>query len=220
LTEDQILAELRDRGIDLGEFPQELLADAFDEATAPVMFLADGRLAWLPALLAGRTFTHRLTELEVAHDLLFVTPDLVPADLLLFDDAARLSDGTQVRSLLLPFDAERLGERGVPVDDLPDDAVLLLPADYLSGRHVRPGDVIGLRVTADGLCLDVVDLPDPSAATAEFARAIAAVLETHEPEELGAAIYTACADWSETATGWRGRVSTSVAGGRISGVTI
>ncbi|TDO35117.1 SEC-C motif-containing protein [Kribbella sp. VKM Ac-2527] len=194
LTEDQIVAELRDRGIDLGEFPQELLEDAFDEAIAPVVLLADERWAWLPALLAGRTFTHRLTELEVAHDLLFVTPDLDPADLLLFDDVAGLSDGTEVRSLLLPFDAEELGERGAPVDDVPDDAVLLLPAGYLSGRHIRPDDVIGLRVTADGVSLDVVDVPDRSAATAEFARAIATILERHEPEELGAAIWSVCAD--------------------------
>ena len=194
LTEDQIVEELRDRGIDLGEFPQELVADALDVEIAPVVFLSDERWAWLPALLAGRTFTHRLTELEVDHDLLFVTPDLVPADLLLFADDARLSDGALVRSLVVPFDAEELGERGIPVDDIPDDEVLLLPAGYLGGRHIRPDDVIGLRVTDDGLSLDVVDVPDRSAATAEFARAIALVLERHEPEELGAAISTVCAD--------------------------
>jgi tetratricopeptide (TPR) repeat protein len=193
LTDDQLVAELRDRGIDLGDFPVDMLDDAFDEVSAPAVLLTDERWAWLPALLAGRTFTHRVTEVEVAHDLLFVTPDLAPAELLFAGDAARLSDGTQVRSLLLPFDAEVLHERGVPVDAIPDAAVLLLPPGYLSGRQIRPHDVIGLRVTADGLSLDVIDLPDQAEATSALAQAITTVLETSEPEEFSTAIWTACA---------------------------
>jgi hypothetical protein len=197
LTDDQLVAALRDRGIDLGEFPEETLEDAFDEVDRPVAILTDGRWAWLPALLSGRTFTHRLTEFEIAHDLLLVTPDLDPVERLLAGDDARLSDGTEVRSLLLPFDAEILDKRGVRVDDLDEDASLLLPAGYLRGRLVRPDEVIGLQVTADGVTLAVVDAQTGAAATGEFTRAIATLLDRHEPEELSSAIWTACSDDAE-----------------------
>jgi hypothetical protein len=194
LPEDQLVAELRDRGIDLGENPVETLEDAFDDAPAPAVLLTDERWAWLPALLAGRTFTHRMTEAEVAHDLLSVTPDLAPAEPLFEGDDARLSDGTSVRSLVLPFDADRLEERGVLVDDIPDHAVLLLPTGYLSGRDIRAGDLIGLQVTPDGLALDVVDLPNQAVASAALARALAPILERREPEELDLAIWSASAE--------------------------
>jgi tetratricopeptide (TPR) repeat protein len=194
LTDDQLVAELRDRGIELGQFPVDELDDAFGALTAPVVLLADDRSAWLPALLAGRTFTHRLTEAEIAHDLLFVSPDLVPVEPLLAGDGLQLSDGTQMQSLLLPSDAEKLEERGVPLDDLPSDAVVLLPAGYLSGRHVRVDDVIGFQVTADGLALNVVDVPDQPDQAAELARSLGTVAESGEPEEFGTAIWTACAN--------------------------
>ncbi|HVQ18352.1 MAG TPA: hypothetical protein VMT27_04870, partial [Actinomycetes bacterium] len=197
LTEDQLLAELRDRGVDLGEIPAETLEDAFDDAPAPAVLLTDERWAWLPSLLAGRTFTHPMTEAEVAHDLLFLTPDLAPAEPLFEGDDTRLSDGTQVQLLVLPFAADLLGERGVLVDDIPDGTVLMLPIGYLSGRNIRPVDLIGLQVTADGPSLDVVELTDQAAATAELAQALATVLERRQPEELDAAIWTACADQSE-----------------------
>jgi tetratricopeptide (TPR) repeat protein len=197
LTDDELVAELQDRGIDLGEFPDELLEIALDEVSAPVMPLADGRWAWLPALLAGRTFTHRITQLEVAHDLLLVTPDLVAAESLLVGDPARLSDGTEVRTILPIFDGEVLDERGLSIDDIADDAVLLLPAGYLNGRRIRPGDVIGLLVTPGGLALDVVDVPDIAAETADLARTITKALEAREPEELTAVLWTACAEHPE-----------------------
>lgn len=33
---------------------------------------------WLPTVLTGRVFTHRLRAAEVAHDVLSVTPNLDP----------------------------------------------------------------------------------------------------------------------------------------------
>lgn len=36
---------------------------------------------WLPTVLTGRVFTHRLRPAEVAHDVLSVTPDLGPITL-------------------------------------------------------------------------------------------------------------------------------------------
>lgn len=191
-TEDQLVAELRDGGVDLGDYPEETLDAAFDEAVAPVVALSDGRLAWLPAVLAGRTFTHRLAEAEVVHDLLFTSPDLSPVELLLTGDSAQLSDGTQVRTLILPFDTESLGERGVPIDDIADTVLLMLPAGYLSGRGFRPDDVIGLRVTADGV--DLIDVPGETEVPADLARAIAAILEQSEPVEADVAVWTVCAE--------------------------
>jgi hypothetical protein len=37
LTDDQLVAELRDRGIELGQFPVDELDDAFGALTAPVV---------------------------------------------------------------------------------------------------------------------------------------------------------------------------------------
>jgi hypothetical protein len=189
LTDDQLIAALQERGLDLGEFPVDTLEEALEEVDGSVGFLADGRWAWLPALLAGRTFTHRLTEFEIAHDLLSVTPDLVPVEPLLAGDLAHLSDGTRVKSLLLPFDAEILDDRDVALDDLAGDAYLLLPPGYLRERLIHPDDVIGLQVAADGVTLGVV--PE-RAATAEFTRAISTLLEKNEPALLDSTIWTAC----------------------------
>lgn len=194
LTEDALVSELQTRGIDLGEYPKTTLQDAFDEELAPAMFLDDGRLTWLPALLDGRMFTHRLTDLEVAHDLLFIVPDLGPAEFLLPDDNPQLADGTPIRSLFLPYDGDILGERGVRVDDITDQAVLLLPEGHADARKLRPNDLIGVRVTGDGLALEVVDVPDGSAPTAELVTALSTVLDSDEPVELDQVIWTLCAD--------------------------
>jgi hypothetical protein len=83
LTEEQLLAALVTRGVVLGGDSGEQLDEALDRGDGLVVSLADGRWAWLPALLAGRVFTHRLSADEVAHDLLRMCPDLEPFSVLL-----------------------------------------------------------------------------------------------------------------------------------------
>jgi hypothetical protein len=52
------------RTIDLGPDPELLLAEVLDQDAELVMPLADERWAWIPALLGGRIFTHRLSAVE------------------------------------------------------------------------------------------------------------------------------------------------------------
>ncbi len=59
------------------------------------MPLGDGRHACLPALLMGRTFTHRVSPTEIEHGFLDVSSDLEPLSLLTKDETyLRLLDGT------------------------------------------------------------------------------------------------------------------------------
>ncbi|MXI80317.1 hypothetical protein GR254_08700, partial [Mycobacterium tuberculosis] len=51
------------------------------------------RSVWLPTLLAGRVFTHRLGADEAVHDMLGVTPDLDPITTLCeHEEYGRLAD--------------------------------------------------------------------------------------------------------------------------------
>lgn len=82
LTEEQLAAAVLARGVVLGEDPGGELDEALDHGEGLAASLADGRWAWLPALLAGRVFTHRLHADEVRHDVLTMCPDLEPLSVL------------------------------------------------------------------------------------------------------------------------------------------
>jgi hypothetical protein len=69
MRDDDLLEVPRADGVDLGLDPEETLAEALDEDAELILPLADGRWAWIPALLAGRIFTHRLSAVEAEHDL-------------------------------------------------------------------------------------------------------------------------------------------------------
>jgi hypothetical protein len=57
--------------------------------------LIDDRWVWLPNLLAGRIFTHRVDADELAHDILHITPDLDPVtELCNRPEYQRLADGS------------------------------------------------------------------------------------------------------------------------------
>ena len=92
MTDEQLLAQLRARGGDLAQTSITTLEDTLDEDDARVMPLVDERWAWLPSLLAGRVFTHRVSGREVEHDLLDLSPDLDPLAML---TESRLLHGLQ-----------------------------------------------------------------------------------------------------------------------------
>jgi len=76
LHEDDIERRLRDSGV---ADPDAVLDALLDEISSPARQLVDKRWMWLPTVLAGRVFTHRLGADEIAHDMLTVTPDLDPS---------------------------------------------------------------------------------------------------------------------------------------------
>lgn len=198
MTEDRLIAALAGRGVDLGDDPDEVLAEALDDGDGLVAVLVDERWASLPALLAGRVFTHQLTGPEVEHDILALIPDLEPVTMLTGrEEYQRLAGGSLVVEVLMPFDADTLAERDIPLDVVGDHGALLLPPGYLRGQGLGEGDVITLGLARDGLVLESV--PEPVVtpeAVAVLGQRLSAVLEAEpdEPLVLDAAVWTACAD--------------------------
>jgi tetratricopeptide (TPR) repeat protein len=204
LTEAQLVAVLVSRGVVLGEDPGEALDEALEQGDGLAVSLADGRWAWLPALLAGRVFTHRLSADEVTHDLLVMCPDLDPLSMLLeCEDYQHLVDAAPIEVVLEAFDADVLDERGVPARVLDENGGLLLPAGYLSAAGVGAGDVIGISLSADGLRVTAgIELGDRVEDLAGLEHRLSMVLADRagEPVELDVAVWTACAEAPELFT--------------------
>ncbi len=198
MTEGQLAAALAARGVDLGDAPGEAMVEALDDGDGLVTVLADERWASLPALLAGRVFTHRVSGPELEHDILVMNSDLKPVDMLTErEEYQRLTDGSPVVGVLMPFDADTLAARGVPLDVVGDHGALLLPPDYLQAKGLGEGDVIALGLAGDGLSLESVPAPVVTAETvAGLGQRLSAVIEAEpdEPMPLDVAVWTACAD--------------------------
>jgi hypothetical protein len=160
MTRGQLAAMLVGRGVDLGDAPGEALDEAVDDGDGLVMVLADERWVWLPALLAGRVFTHRVSGPEVKYDILVMNSDLKPVDMLTERvEYQRLTDGSPAVGVLMPFDADALVARGVPLDAVGDQGALLLPSGYLQGQGLGEGDALALGVAENGLSLESVPAP-------------------------------------------------------------
>ncbi|BBY73563.1 hypothetical protein MPRF_04620 [Mycolicibacterium parafortuitum] len=186
LHEDDIAQRLRETGIRNAE---DELPRLLNEITCAAVPLADDRWAWLPALLAGRLFTHRVDAQEMTHDILLVTPDLDPiTHLCEFEEYAQLADGTPVSVALPAFDDGVLDERDVPLDMVDDGGALVLPPGTLRGLGLAAGDLVGLRLTPAGLTLSKVTA-DPAP---QVGAALAATLAPDEPTPFDSAVWSAC----------------------------
>ncbi len=120
------------------------------------MPVGEGRHALLPALLMGRTFTHRASKAEIEHGFLEIGPDLEPLSLLTEDETyLRLVDGTGLVEALAGFDDDLLAERGIPAGSFEECAWLLDPVALRELKAV-PGDLVGVTVRADGFELSRV----------------------------------------------------------------
>lgn len=193
LSEDQLLDRLVESGI-AGDGPdlEDLLADALDEDEELLLPLADERWAWLPGLLDGRVFTHRLGAPEVAHDFLEVGTDLFPLSMLTeIDTYQRLVTGAPIVDAMPAFDAEILDERGVPAAAIEGEAVWLLEPGTFSALGARVGDLLGVRVTPEGFELTVVDEAAPCGVGAALTDLLAD--SPDEPAMLDTAVWTVCA---------------------------
>lgn len=185
---DEIGQRLREAGVAEPDIP----SPADIEMECPARELVDERWAWLPAVLAGRVFTHRLGADEVAHDMLAVSPDLDPITALCeHDDYQRLVDGSAVEVVLAEFDDELLEERGIPFEAVDPGGALLLQPGTLTGLQVTEGDLVGLRLTEQGLTIERVTAPVPHA---EVGARLAAVLDDDEPRLFDQVVWTACVE--------------------------
>ena len=135
LTRTELFAHLRERGLSPSEVEFE---DAWYSEGLPLIaelgVFEPEVFVRLDPMLVGRTFTHRVTHDDLETDSLLVDSDL--------EAALWLDDSDQFSTL----DGQPIDER-LDMDDLR----LHLPAGRLGG--FEPGDLIGLRVAADGFHL-------------------------------------------------------------------
>jgi tetratricopeptide (TPR) repeat protein len=186
LHEDEITQYLRDRGM---EGPDSTIQWNLLEMNCPARQLVDHRWVWLPAVLAGRVFTHRVSADEATHDVLTVTPDLDPITTLCeHEQYQRFADGSAVRVVLAGYDDDLLEERDIPAEVTDWAPVLLLDSGTLAALGVGDGDTVGLRLTAEGLVIERVDVITQHTAGVR----LAATLDADEPTYVDAAVWTAC----------------------------
>lgn len=185
LSDDEVLQKLRANGIKdaeavFGEFDRQM--------DWPMGFLPDERVVWLPALLAGKVFTHRVSAVEIADDVLTVTPDLEPVAPL----GRQHLDGTPIdlAAPRLTYNREDLIEQARVAYDYDGGqfSALILPPGTLRELGVAVGDLIGVRVTAQRLVIEKVDAVAPSNAGA----LMAGVLEPNDPRELESVMWAVC----------------------------
>ncbi len=192
--EDDIARRLRDSGV---ADPDAVLNDVLDEICCPARQLVDDRWVWLPAVLAGRVFTHRLGADELAHDILTVTPDLDPITVLCeHEQYRRLADGSAARVVLAGFDEELLEQRGIPAEVVDPLGALLLAPGTLGALGAAEGDLVGVRLTERGLVVERVTALAQSTVGAR----LAAMLDAEEPVYFDAAVWTACVEDPEVFT--------------------
>ena len=185
LHEDELTRHLRDRGL-VG--PDSAIQWNMLEMDCPVGQLVDDRWVWLPALMAGRVFTHRVSTDESTHDVLTMTPDLSPITALCeHAQYQRFADGSAASVVVAGYDDELLDERDIPVEAI-DPAALLLEPGTLTALGVGDGDTVGLRLTTAGLVLERVDVIAQHTA----GERLATTLNADEPTYANAAVWTAC----------------------------
>lgn len=184
LHEEDVAEHLRDAGVaDTARALRRLRL----EIDIPAGQLIDGRWAWLPAVLTGRVFTHRVTEEEVSSDVLTVGPDLAPVAALC--DCAlyqRLADGSAVH-LVRPGDDQLRYELDIPEWLLGNGSVLALVPGTFEALGVDDGDLVGLRLSKAGLVVERVAAAPKTTAGAQLAALLGA-----QPECIDALVWTVC----------------------------
>jgi hypothetical protein len=186
LHKDEFAQHCRDRGID---DPGSTIQRNLLEMDCPARQLVDDRWVWLPAVLAGRVFTHRVSADESTHEVLTVTPDLDPITTLFeHEQYQRLADGSTACIVLAGYDDELLDVRGIPAEAVDSAGALLLKPGALAALGVGDGDTVGLRLTPEGIVLEQVDVIAQHTA----GEGLAATLDADEPSFFAAAAWAAC----------------------------
>lgn len=197
--EDEMVDALEERGVDLGPDPEDTVVDVLESDSLPLVFPVGGSgYALLPALLRGRTLTHRLTEVEVEYDALALGADLSPLWVLTDSEVyRRLVDGTELVPAMQGFDDDLLVERDLPTE-LPDDFMWLLARGTLERLGVAAGEMVGVTVRDDGFELSsMVDSPGAAESAAQLGERLADGLGQRgedEPDEIDDLVWLACAD--------------------------
>ncbi len=178
-------ADLVERQLD-GAEQFDLFLDGLGDFFTP---LSDGRWTYLPALLDGRIWTHRLTPAEAADDLVELTPDLEPLDEA--SDPPRLSDGSPLE---IGFDhPSTVGlSREVSAEVLSPGGTLILPVGALAGVGGAAGELVGFRTSTVGA--ELVAVEGPVAEGADLVAGLQRLVAEEAPFYLTTVLYTLIAD--------------------------
>jgi hypothetical protein len=189
LHQDDIARRLRERGV---ADPDAVLRELRLEIVYPARQLVDERWVWLPTVLPGRVLTHRVNADELAHDILTVNPDLDPITTLCdHEQYQRFADGSTAQVVLPDYDDELLEERGIPDEAIAEVGALLLAPGALAALGVAEGDLIGVRLTEQGLALE---RPTELGAHTAVGARLAATLDPDKPIYFSAAMWTVCVE--------------------------
>ncbi len=207
LTEEEIVECLRADGVhmdpDFDDAPEAWVEDALnDDGEHLVYFLVDDRMAHLPTLLSGHRFTHRLTEDEVAFDMLALLPDLAPLIMLTERDEYHfLADGQPIEPIAGMLTRGDTDARGIPPQSVPDMG-WMLPTGFLTGIKATAGEFVSVEATDDGWLIEAVPVgavTPPSVQIVALMREFA--IEHGHPVEIDAAIWQSCVDLPGSFTG-------------------
>ncbi len=192
MTRDEVIDAAAAEGIDLGtDDPGYRLDEVLDEGDEVVVALDDGRLAWLPGLLDGCIFTHRVSELELEHDMVELSQDLTAIAMLTESETYHtLLDGSPVVAVLPQFAPEALEERGVPAALIASEEVWFLPPGYLAGLGMEARDLFGVQVTDLGFEIIAVDAVHKSTAVAAVAARLGE--RPDRPEMIAVCVWMTC----------------------------
>ncbi|MES9512527.1 SEC-C domain-containing protein [Rhodococcus erythropolis] len=157
------LAVLREQGpLSLEEWATHLeecgsateVADVLEYLSEPMLgYLPSGKYVALDTVLEGLVFTHRLSALEIASDILDASPDLEP--ILAFGDGDGDGDGEDGAIRVIAAE-EAAVERGAA--HFRSRRVVMLPAGTLG--ECAEGDLVGLAVEDGRLAFRLVEIED------------------------------------------------------------
>lgn len=160
LSETAIVDSLAQTGVDLSAESGELLVDVLVQDDMAFVILPDGRWCWAPALLGGRIFTCRLTAAEAAGDFIELRADVLPVYPMVLLPEFRGLDGRKTGVLLDGEAMEAaLKHRGVDLAAIRQGSAALFPKGQFAAAGLNSGDLIGVRVTSEGLHVESVTTP-------------------------------------------------------------
>lgn len=192
---ESLVEALGEQGFELGESPADRVVEEVLEDSPNYLPLTDGRWCHLPTLLTGRTFTHRVNDLELAHDLLAVAPDLEPVLVLEEPPYDHLVDGTPLR-VVLPGELGETEDGAHPVEAIAESGSLRLNPQRLAGLGLTPGDLVGLRVVSGGVELVRAETAPAEETLTSLEQRVNAQLRQHpdRPQNIEDVVYRLIAD--------------------------
>ena len=150
LSATELLKAAQESGSDLGPSGEEALLAELHGSAGGFTRLDDGRWAHIAEPGHRRVVTHRLTQPEIVHDALTITPDLVLIPALEDDsDLLRPTDRGTLTCAFPPWLETDPDDR--PADAFDDNGSLQLPPGTLGDLNADEGDLVSLRITTRGV---------------------------------------------------------------------